>query len=380
MDVQDAADGLRQHLDRAVSARMISDVPLGGFLSGGIDSASIVALMAGHSAQPVETFTIGYEDGGELFDERAPARVVAERYATSHHERVVRPDVVELLPKLVHAFDQPFADSSAIPNWYLSELTRQHVTVALSGLGGDEIVAGYERYRGSMLAEKLQFLPRALTRGVLSPLVELLPASKRGSHFSDRAKRFVRSLELDFDDRYLDLISAFGPSFRSQLLSPALRESAAARATDDPFRTHAAQVSDADALNRMLFLDLKLYLPGDLLTLADRMSMAHSLEVRVPFLDHELVEFAATIPPEHKLAGMERKRVLKRAVADLVPPSIIDRKKMGFLGATHCLVPKTATAVARRPALAGSNRTHGCLLGARRTALARRPLQPSAQL
>ena len=310
--------------------RLVADVPLGGFLSGGIDSGAIVALMAKHSTSPVETFSIGYEDGGELFDEREPARRVAELYGTKHREFVVRPDVVDLVPKLVRAFDQPFADSSAIPNWYLAQMTRRHVTVALSGLGGDEVVAGYERYRGALLAGRLRFLPAWFRQRVLRPLVEAIPESRRGGHWTGRAKRFVRSLELDFDDRYLGLISAWGAEGRRQLLGADMRAAVDIAEPRDHFRSYAELVRDADPLNRALFLDLKLYLPGDLLTLADRMSMAHSLEVRVPFLDHRLLEFAATIPPELKLRGMERKYILKRAVEDLLPGSIRHRKKMGF--------------------------------------------------
>ncbi|MGD8394531.1 MAG: asparagine synthase (glutamine-hydrolyzing) [Candidatus Eiseniibacteriota bacterium] len=327
---EEHAAGLRAHLDDAVRARLIADVPLGGFLSGGIDSGSIVALMAAHADGPVRTFSIGYEDGGEAFDERRPARQVAEQYATDHHEFVVRPDLVELVPRLVRAFDQPFADSSAIPNWYLSSMTRRHVTVALSGLGGDEVVAGYERYRGALLAERLGWLPRGLVRGLVAPLVERLPESRGGGHWSGRAKRFVRAMQLDFDDRYLELISAFGAAGRAALLSPAMREQIALDEPRDLFRSHAELVRDADPLHRALFIDLKLYLPGDLLTLTDRMAMAHSLEVRVPFLDHHLLEYAATIPPGLKLRGMERKFILKQAVADLLPPGILNRRKMGF--------------------------------------------------
>jgi asparagine synthase (glutamine-hydrolysing) len=329
MGAGEAAEGLRAHLDDAVKARLVSDVPLGAFLSGGIDSGTVVGLMAAHSDRAVETFSIGYDIGAEHFDERAPARRVAELFGTRHHEFVVRPDLIDVVPRLIRAFDQPFADSSAIPNWYLSEMTRRQVTVALSGLGGDELVAGYERYRGALLAERLGFLPSWLKQR-LRPLVERWPDSRSGSHWSGRAKRFVRTLELDFDDRYLELISAFGSAAREDMLSPEMREQVSLSEPRELFDGYAELVRDADPLNRALFLDLKLYLPGDLLTLTDRMSMAHSLEVRVPFLDHQVLEFAATIPPNLKLRGMERKHILKRAVADLLPSSILERKKMGF--------------------------------------------------
>ncbi len=328
--VADMAAGFRERLDEAVRIRMVADVPLGAFLSGGIDSGTVVALMARHASGPVATFSIGYENGGEFFDERAHARIVATRYATAHHEFVVRPDLTDLIPRLVRAFDQPFADSSAIPNWYLAQMTRQHVTVALSGLGGDEVAAGYERYRGVLLAERVRRVPGLVRNGFIRPLVERLPDSRHGSHFAGRLKRFVRTLDLDFDDRYFALISAFQGAERAALLTREMQEQIA---LDEPralFTAATAPAAAADPLHRALFADLKLYLPGDLLTLTDRMSMAHALEVRVPFLDHVLLEYAATIPPELKLRGSERKHILKRAVADLLPPSVLDRRKMGF--------------------------------------------------
>jgi asparagine synthase (glutamine-hydrolysing) len=327
---EEAAEGLRAHLEEAVKLRLISDVPLGGFLSGGIDSGAVVALMAKHSSEPVRTFSIGYEGQGASFDEREYAREVAERYATRHHEFVVRPDIVDLIPKLVRAFDQPFADSSAIPNWYLSKMTREHVTVALSGLGGDELAAGYERYRGVLLAEHVRKIPRWIRHGVLRPLVQWIPEGKSGGHWSGRAKRFVRALDLPFEDRYLELISAFNLAAREELLTPEVSEQIHLDEPRDRFRDYGQLVKHLDPLHQALFADLKLYLPGDLLTLTDRMSMAHSLEVRVPYLDHELLEYAATIPARFKLRGMERKYILKKAVADLLSPGILHRRKMGF--------------------------------------------------
>ncbi len=329
-DEESAVAGFRERLEEAVRIRMVADVPLGAFLSGGIDSSSVVALMARHAAAAVETFSIGYEDGGEAFDEREPARAVARRYATRHHEFVVRPDLADLLPRLVRAFDQPFADSSAIPNWYLSQMTREHVTVALSGLGGDEIAAGYERYRGALLGEQVRRIPGFLRNRVLRPLTERLPDPREGGQWSGRVKRFVRTLDLDFDDRYFALIAAFQRAERDRLLTPDMREQVELDEPRELFRTVTSPVRATDPLHRALYADLKLYLPGDLLTLTDRMSMAHALEVRVPFLDHLLLEYAATLPAHLKLKGMERKVVLKRAVADLLPPEIRDRRKMGF--------------------------------------------------
>jgi asparagine synthase (glutamine-hydrolysing) len=325
-----AASETRERLDEAVKLRMIAEVPLGAFLSGGIDSATVVALMTRHSSAPPKTFSIGYEKGGEFFDERPQARRVARLYGTEHHEFVLDPDLVEVLPRLVRAFDQPFGNASAIPNWYLAQLTRRHVTVALSGLGGDEVYAGYERYRGALLAERLGFLPKPLVRHLLLPLAEALPDSRRGDHWRDRARRFVRTLELDFDARYRELVTALHRERRRELLTSDLDAAVDADEPDRLYQETTAPASSAHPLHRALYADLMLYLPGDLLTLTDRMSMAHSLEVRVPFLDHRVLEHAATLPPEYKLAGLDKKRVLKRAVADLLPKDLLERRKMGF--------------------------------------------------
>jgi asparagine synthase (glutamine-hydrolysing) len=330
MSLEQAAEGLRAHLDEAVRMRLISDVPLGAFLSGGIDSGSVVALMARHSNAPVNTFSIGYATGGEAFDERAYARELAERHATQHREFEMRPDLVAIAPELVRAFDQPSADSTAIPTWYLSKYTREHVTVALSGLGGDEVAAGYERYRGALLGERLGWVPGWLRRGLLRPLADALPDPRSGSPWAQRAKRFARAMELPFDERYFELVAQSARAEREALLSPEIRAQIDLDEPRSHFHAALAPVRAAHPLNRALFADLKLYLPGDLLALTDRISMAHSLEVRVPFLDHVLLEFAARIPPEYKLRRMERKHVLKRAVRDLLPASFFSRRKMGF--------------------------------------------------
>lgn len=330
MSLDDAAEGLRHHLDEAVRVRLVSEVPLGAFLSGGVDSGSVVALMAKHSNSPVKTFSVGYASGGEEFDERVFARELAEHYQTEHYELEMKPDVVEIAERLVRAFDQPHADSSAIPNWYLSRFTREHVTVALSGLGGDEIAAGYERHRGAILAEHLRWLPRWMLQGLIQPIVERLPDPSSGNQWPQRAKRFVRAAALPFDERFFEMLAQLSRSERSKILTPEVLEQIE---LDDPaahYHELLRGVDGADPLNRALFADLRLYVPGDLLTLTDRISMAHSLEVRVPFLDHELLEFAARIPPAYKLRRMERKHILKRAVADLLPREFFRRRKMGF--------------------------------------------------
>ena len=330
MSVETAAEGLRAHLDEAVRVQLISEVPLGAFVSGGIDSGSVVALMARHSDAPVKTFTVGYTRGGQEFDERVYARELATRYGTEHHELEMQPDVVSIASRLVRAFDQPLADSSAIPTWYLSQFTRQHVTVALSGLGGDEVAAGYERHRGAVLAERLHWLPGWFLRGALQPLVDALPDPRSGNQWPQRAKRFVRAAGLPFDERFFEMLAQLSREAREELLTSEILEQIDLDEPKQHYQGYLDSVAEADPLNRALYADLKLYLPGNLLTVTDRMSMAHSLEVRVPFLDHELLEFAARIPPSYKLRGMERKHILKRAVAELLPESFFRRRKMGF--------------------------------------------------
>jgi asparagine synthase (glutamine-hydrolysing) len=330
LGIDEAAAELRARLDESVRMRLISDVPLGAFLSGGIDSGSVVALMARHSSGPVETFSVGYSTGGDAYDERVYARELAKRYGTNHRELEMRPDLVGLVSSLVHAFDQPSADSSAIPTWYLSQFTRQHVTVALSGLGGDELAAGYERHRGAVLAERIRRIPGWVLRVLAQPLVDALPDPRSGNQWPQRAKRFVRAARLPFDARYFEMLSQLSRDARGELLTQEIVEQIDLDEPCSHFHAYMREVADADPLNRALYADLKLYLPGNLLTLTDRMSMAHSLEVRVPFLDHELLEYAARIPPGYKLHGMERKHILKRAVKDLLPDDFFTRRKMGF--------------------------------------------------
>ncbi|NNL85916.1 MAG: asparagine synthase (glutamine-hydrolyzing) [Myxococcales bacterium] len=325
----DAVAGLRRELEEAVRIRLVADVPLGAFLSGGIDSATMVALMARHSDR-VKTFSIGYSGGGDSFDERVYARELADRYATDHTEFEMSPDIRDLVPRLVRAFDHPCANSTAVPTWFLCEETRRHVTVALSGLGGDEVAGGYERYRGALLGERLAWLPEPLVRHLIRPLAAALPDPKSGRQWAQRLKRFTASLSLPFDARYFEFICHLNREAREALLTDRVRDAISPDEPREIYEGYVREVADADALHRALYADLKLYLPGDLLTLMDRVSMAHSLEVRVPFLDHEVLEYAATISPTLKVRGMRLKHVLKEVARELLPESFIDRRKMGF--------------------------------------------------
>jgi asparagine synthase (glutamine-hydrolysing) len=314
----------------SVRSHLISEVPLGAFLSGGIDSSAIVGAMAQELNTPVETFSVGYEGAGAFQDERKYARLVATRFDTHHHEFVVSPDIQDLLPKLVSCFDQPFADSSAIPNYYISELTRRHVTVALSGLGGDEIGGGYERYLGMLWAEYYRRLPKAWREHLVEGWVSRLPDISSGRVWMTRLKRFIASAELAAPDRYVSYVTTFSGNEQRHLLMRDFVNGSTPEASAQ-LVTQVWSSQDADTLSHHLMLaDLRSYLPGDLLPLSDRVSMAHSLEIRVPFLDHPLVELMARIPAELKISKWTKKILFKRAFTGLLPKTILERKKVGF--------------------------------------------------
>ena len=321
----DAAGMLLEKLREAVRVRLVSDVPLGAFLSGGIDSGTVVALMAQLGTSAVKTFSIGFEE--KAFDELAYARLVAQRYGTDHREFVVRPDAIELLPRLVWHYNEPFADSSAIPTFVLSELTRRHVTVALNGDAGDENFAGYERYRANVLAQRYERMPPALRRPV-GRLAGLMPSGGSGSLMS-KGKRFVEALGETRERRYARWMSHFHQSLRTELCRPEFLAAGGPDPADIVVDAYAA--SDAmDFVDATLDVDVHNYLPDDLLVKVDIATMAHGLEGRSPFLDHHVMEFAASLPSRFKLKGAVKKHILKKAVTSLLPAEIIDRPKMGF--------------------------------------------------
>jgi asparagine synthase (glutamine-hydrolysing) len=322
LSLEQAARRVRETLEGAVRRRLVSDVPLGAFLSGGIDSSAVVGVMASLIDRPVETFTIGFDDR-DGFDERPYARAVATRHRTAHHDYVVHPNAVDLVERLVWHHDQPFGDSSAVPTFLLSEVTRGEVTVALSGDGGDELFAGYERFAAGLLAQRYRGLPRPV-RSTLRASAELLPAGAlRGRTAS--IQRFARVAELGLPDAYRSWISYIQDPERDALLGGARDDWAIA-----DYRAIWAASEGADTLDRLLDLNLRTYLLDDLLVKADRMSMAHGLEVRSPFLDTELLALASRLGPKLKLRGVKLKRVLKAAVSDLVPDDILNRPKRGF--------------------------------------------------
>lgn len=307
-------------LHEAVKCRLISDVPLGAFLSGGIDSSLVVAMMARQMGEPVKTFSIGFED--EKFNELQYARLVAKRYSTDHHEEIVKPDAEEVLTKLILMFDEPFADSSAIPTYYVSRMARKHVTVALSGDGGDEIFAGYGRYLDSRLAERLDHVPLIFRRMILGSLSTLLPEGLKGV-------KTMRYLSVDQDERYIqkmtkDLSARYQDVFSSEL------QTLSGEGPAGFLTSYLDEAGQVDAVSRRQYLDIKGYLVGDILTKVDRTSMLVSLETRAPLLDHKLAEFAATLPVSLKIKNREPKYVLKKLAQRYLPAELIDRPKMGF--------------------------------------------------
>jgi asparagine synthase (glutamine-hydrolysing) len=318
---------LRATLRRAVRRRMVADVPTGAFLSGGIDSSAVVAAMAEHSSEPVKTFSIGFED--ERFNELPQAKLIAREFSTDHHELMVRPDAVEMLPKIVRQYGEPFADHSALPSFYLARFAREHVTVALNGDGGDESFAGYERYTTNLALAELDRLPFALRRaaGVAAGRAPLGGDQRR---LRSRLGRFAIASGLDRESRYVAARSIFTAAERTRLYTPEYRAmlgpSCAAEPLLEPWRSSTA----TDLLDQLLDIDVNSYLPDDLLVKIDVATMAYSLEGRSPLLDHELMEFAASLPVGLKAARGRRKRILRSALRGWVPDEILDAPKRGF--------------------------------------------------
>ena len=306
---------------------MQSDVPLGSFLSGGIDSSLITAIAQSASEQPVQTFSIGFPIAD--FDETAYAAQVAEHLGTNHQRFEVTPSGIDVIDKLIWHYDEPFGDSSALPTWYLSELTRKQVTVALSGDGGDELFAGYERYRALWLSKRLSKLfPIDRIPGV--GLVQRLPDSNKRRSLVRRAKRFLEALSQPPARRYLNWLQIFPETLRASIYTDEFVQQLPG---DDPFEfldSNWARSAGRDIVTRASTTDILSYLPCDLCTKVDIASMAHSLEVRQPMLDHRVVEFAAALPVNLKFRGKQGKLILNDTFGDMIPKSIFKRKKMGF--------------------------------------------------
>ncbi len=317
---RELAAELRGRLADSVAAHLVSDVPVGVFLSGGVDSGTLTALASQASADPVRTFSIGFTESS--FDELERARAVARRYGTDHHELVLEPDAVELLPRLAAAFDEPFGDSSALPTYLVSQLASRSVKVVLSGEGSDELFGGYYTYVADRIAPALR-LPALAAR----PLVERLPASTRKVSLDYMAKRFVRGVSGTAVERHHAWKEIFSADLRERLLG-----AAAAGSADSLGHLHRryAETEGAEQLARLQDLDFGTYLVDDLLVKTDRASMAHSLEARVPFCDAEVAEFAMALPRRARVRGLQKKWLLREAVRPLLPPEVVDGRKQGF--------------------------------------------------
>jgi len=313
-------------LDESVKIRMISDVPLGAFLSGGIDSSAVVGLMSKHSLKPVKTFSIGFED--EKYNELKYARIIADKFKTDHTEFIVKPDAIEVLPMLVKQYEEPYADSSALPTYYVSKLTRDSVTVALNGDGGDENFAGYERYsiqKFSLIYEKFRFINRL----VCVPIIKYL-SNKYSNTLFDRSYKFASTFDQNYDYRYLNYICYFSNEMKQKLYSQELKK----KLFSDSYLIIANAFNDSrtdNKLDQTLYADFTNYLPEDLLVKVDIATMAVSLEGRSPFLDHEFLELTARIPSSLKLKGFNNKKyILKKSLEGFIPNEIMYRPKKGF--------------------------------------------------
>jgi asparagine synthase (glutamine-hydrolysing) len=315
-------------LTAAVERQLIADVPVGVMLSGGMDSSALTALMAKvRGDSDFHTFSLGFED--DSFDESAYARTVARHLHTQHHEILVTPARVrELLPRYLCYIDEPYADGSAIPTYLLAECAKDYVTVLLSGEGGDEFFSGYDTHLAYKMRRLYRMVPGLVRRGVIAPLVDLLPVSDKKLSFEFKAKRFVRGAEMDTPTSHFAWRAVLSEEVKRQVLREPERFSFPPSVTY--FQQAYAHCKAADELNRLLYVDFSFHLPDDLMIKNDRMTMAHSLEARVPYTDNDLVDFLATVPVGLKLKGMRKKHLLRSALRGMLPPVILNKKKVGL--------------------------------------------------
>lgn len=322
----DAADEVLRLLKEATKIRLFSDVPLGAFLSGGIDSSAVVALMSQLSDKKVKTFTIGFEE--KDYSELSYARSVSERFNTEHHEFIVKPKALEILPLLVEHYGEPYADSSCIPTYYVCKETKKYVTVALNGDGGDELFAGYDRYQAMMISQKYQDIPQ-FAKGIARGFSRVLPDSINSRNRVRRIKRFFSALDMPPKERYLRWVGIFDDELKKGIYSDIFFSTIS---KNSPLNVIAPffNMAHLPFLDSLLYADSMTYLPGDLLVKVDIASMANSLEARSPFLDHKLIEFVSRLPSNYKIKGLIKKFILKRALKGLIPKENIRRRKMGF--------------------------------------------------
>jgi asparagine synthase (glutamine-hydrolysing) len=330
---QDWTLRLQEKLLETVRVQMVSDVPLGAFLSGGIDSSTIVAAMARVTGRPVKTYSIGYEGKHSYYNELPYARVVSQAFATDHHEIIVRPEVSELLPKLIWHLDEPIADSACLTTYLVSKLARESVTVILSGVGGDELFGGYRRYMGNSVREWYRLLPAPMRKTWLPALFRHVPQDRNSSwkDYARYAAAFVQTAEQSAAERYASYVTLLSPAAQRDFVRS--QNHVPGNGTDcrqNVLMQYFARRPDSDSLSQIMYVDLKTSLPDDLLALTDRMSMAASIECRAPLVDHELIELASRMPSSLKIRRMTLKYLLKKAVTPWLPREVLNRKKRGF--------------------------------------------------
>lgn len=328
MDERTLCENLVDLLQDAVKIRLMSEVPLGAFLSGGLDSSSVVAMMCRSSSDPVKSFSIGFDDS--TYNELPFARTIARHFHTEHYEEIITPDVTRLTERIIRQLDEPFGDFSVFPTFMVSEMARKHVTVVLSGDGGDELLAGYDTYLAERMARQYQKLPGFLRQGLIRPLVDLIPPTEKKKGLVNKLKRFVEGAGLPAHLQHVRWMIFLQQAEKSLLYSAALQNTLEGENPYDFIEQKFAAVTSDDPLDQQEYVDITTYLVDDILVKVDRMSMANSLEARVPFLDYRLVEFAATIPSHLRLRGRRTKYLLKQAMRGILPEVILSRGKEGF--------------------------------------------------
>ncbi|MFC1533119.1 asparagine synthetase B family protein, partial [Thermodesulfobacteriota bacterium] len=327
--IEDLIEEFVELLKRSVKLRLISDVPLGAFLSGGIDSSLVVRLMSEVADLAPRTFSIGFEDS--IYDESPFAEMAARNANAVHHNFPVRANIGDILEQIIEAFDEPFADDGAIPCFYICRETRREVKVALSGLGGDELFGGYNRYLGFHLSQFASRVPLSRSR-VWQRLVDSIPESRDGGYTVDRIKRFVSAMHMPASERYVHYLYNIDRSRRADLYNQDIASKIDGRVNEEELIDIFRSSNFLNEIDNAYYLDFRTYLPEDVLALTDRMSMWHSLEVRVPFLDHNLVEFSASLYPALKIRGHLMKYFLKKAASSFLPAKLLNKRKQGFVG------------------------------------------------
>jgi asparagine synthase (glutamine-hydrolysing) len=327
-DINETSDAIREKLEESVRLRLISDVPLGAFLSGGIDSSLVVGIMAKLSDRPVKTFSIGFEE--KDFDELTYARMVAKHFSTDHHEFVVKPNAIEILPKLVWHYNEPFADSSAIPTYYVAKMTREYVTVVLTGDAGDENFAGYHRYLRSKWVALFSKIPEGMRGNLLPGFLRTIGQLHWKEKKFNRLANYIESVSSNQARNYAEQIKIFNAGEKDDLYSAEFSRTIAGSDSVQYLLNKYGEAETDDLIEQLLYLDINTYLPEDLLVKMDIATMANSLEARVPFLDHPLMEFVASLPSTLKVRGNITKYILKKTYADFLPKEILTRRKMGF--------------------------------------------------